>query len=175
MQQGNVQELTKQFDVDDAKTVLIDGAGLTVDLWNNFNVTAGATLCIRDAVLDGMKISQAVQADGAKIWLHKVTLYNCRGNVKLATSLPLREMLCLRESLVCCCCIACMLVIVLLQRGGAVCLKNKAVLDATECRFLTNSAEVQHHFCFSMSWLHVIAAGLGQVDGGAVYAIRSNF
>ena len=61
-------------------------------------------------------------------------------------------------------------VVVLLQRGGAVCLKNKAVLDATECRFLTNSAEVQRHFCFSMSCLHVIAAGLGQADGGAVYA-----
>ena len=84
-----MQELTKQFDVNSAKTVLIDGAGLTVDLWNNFNVTAGAKLCITDAVLDGMKTSQAVQAEDASIWLYKVTLHNCHGIVQLlATSLP---------------------------------------------------------------------------------------
>ena len=75
-------ELTRQYVVSNAKVVMIDGAGATINLENvtrAFNVSGGAQLCLVNMIVDGQNNS-AFYADGVgtKLLLRNVTVRNCK-------------------------------------------------------------------------------------------------
>ena len=63
--------------VDSGKHALIDGVGGVLVLHHEFRVKSGSLLCIKDAVLEGLKSSHGVSAESSTLRFEDVTFKNC--------------------------------------------------------------------------------------------------